>query len=1116
MLFSKLNHFIFTICCIFFLACQSKEQKKTEKGTPRETLFQLLSPSETNIDFVNQLEFNKDFNIYTYRNFYNGGGVALGDINNDGLLDIYFTGNMQPNKLYLNKGNFQFEDITDQAGVAGTQAWSTGVSMADVNGDGLLDIYVCNSGDVKGDNKKNELFINNGYMTFSEKSEEYGLADTGYSTHAAFFDYDKDGDLDMYLLNNSYQAIGSFNLRKNERPIRNRKGGDKLFRNDGGKFIDVSEEANIFGSIIGFGLGITIGDINKDGWQDIYISNDFFERDYLYINNGDGTFTESLEEQIRSISATSMGADIADINNDGYLDIFVTDMLPESDARLKTVTTFENWDRYQYNLKNGYYHQFNRNMLQLNNGNGTFSEIGRLAGLEATDWSWGALFFDMDNDGHKDIFVANGIYQDLTNLDYLNFIADAATKKAIISKRGVDYQKLIEVIPSNPISNYAYSNNSNTTFTNKSIAWGLDSVSYSNGAAYGDLDNDGDLDLVVNNVNMPPFIYRNQASELYKDNHYLKIILQGKLKNTAAIGAKVTIKNKGEIYYLEQMPMRGFQSSVDPRLHFGLGNTTKVDSLIVEWPNQKKTVLTDVETDQTLSLKQENAQTTPSNVNELVSNNILFRNITDQQIIDYTHKENDFVDFDRERLLFHMLSTEGPKICKGDVNGDGLADIYVGGSKNSPGALYIQLPNGKFKKSNQALFETDKISEDTDCIFFDADNDGDIDLYVASGGNEFPSSSTALKDRLYINNGRGIFTKSAQNLPTSRFESTSCVQAVDYDSDGDMDLFVGVRLLPFNYGVPVNGYILENDGKGNFTDVTSKIAPGLLKTGMITDAIWEDIDNDGDPDLLVVGEWMPIRIFRNDEGKFTEITEKAGLANTNGWWNCIKAGDFDNDGDIDFVIGNHGLNSRFSATVAKPATMYINDFDQNGNSEQIITVYNGDKAYPFALKHDLVKQLPSLRKKYLKYENYKEQTIEDLFTPDQLENAVVNKVYNLKTSLLINNGDGTFDIKGLPIEAQYAPIYGLLVEDFNQDGNLDILMGGNLYNVKPEVGRYDASYGLYLEGDGNNNFKKVSSQKSGFFSKGQIRDMLTINAGRKKLIIITKNNDQMQVLEYLP
>ena len=1093
----------------FFTAC-----KHTEKAVPK--LFDQLPADSTGINFTNQLPVDDQFNIFTYRNFYNGCGVALGDINNDGLIDIFFTANVLPNRLFLNKGNFKFEDITAKSGIQKKSKWSTGVSMVDVNGDGFLDIYVCNSGDIKGDNKQNELYINNGNSTFTERAEEYGLAVKGFSTHAAFFDYDHDGDLDMFLLSNSFKPIGSFNLQQNERNIRDSMGGHKLFRNDGGHFSDVSAAAGIYGSVIGFGLGVTVGDVNNDGWQDIYVSNDFFERDYLYINNKNGTFKEVLENQMHSISNASMGADMGDINNDGHPDIFVTEMLPELESRIKVNTTFENWDKYTLDLKYDYWNQFTRNTLQLNNGNNTFSEIGRLAGVHATDGSWGALITDLNNDGYKDIFIANGIYKDLTNEDYIQYISNYEVMNGIMSSKDKDksaFKKLIDLMPSNPLSNYAYSNNGDLTFTNKAKEWGLDAPGFSNGSAYADLDNDGDLDLVVNNVNMPAFVYRNQSIQQHPENKFLKVILEGEGKNRFGIGTQVTVHYNNTIAYQEEMPMRGFESTVDSRLNFGLGKTTKIDSVVIKWNDGRQQTIKDATPNQTLHVKQSNALVIKQSPNK--SPETIFKESPDNYGIDFVHKENEFVDFDRDKLIFHMLSTEGPRMAKGDVNGDGLEDFYICGAKDQPGALYIQTAAGRFKRSNEILLEQDKGSEDTDCLFFDADGDGDQDLFVCSGGNEFSANSTQLISRLYINDGKGNFTKSPQLLPSSTiFESASCVTTADYDGDGDLDLFVGVRLKPFMYGYPCKGYVLQNNGKGIFTDVTDQVAPVLKEAGMITDAKWFDYDKDGKADLVVTGEYMPIRIFHNENGKqLKEVTTSAGLQNSNGWWNRLVIADVNGDGYDDIVAGNHGLNSRFKCSEHKPVSMYVSDFDENGSVEQVITCYNGDKAYPMALRHDLVAVLPYLKKKYLKYESYKEQTIDDIFTKDQLAKAVKLEAKEMRSSVLLNNRNGTFTLKPLPTEAQFSTVSGIAVSDYDGDGKQDILLGGNFYQSKPEVGIYDASYGLLLKGDGKGNFKAMNANKSGFFLKGAVRDIITIKSKKKDLVIVARNNDQLKIFQ---
>ena len=1083
-------------------------------------LFTKMPSSITHADFVNKLDYEtqlkKKFNVYTFRNFYNGGGVALGDINNDGLLDIFMTSNMGTNKLYLNKGNFVFEDISKKAGIEG-KGWSTGVSFADVNGDGLIDLYVCKSGNEAGVETHNELYINNGDLTFTEKAKEYGIDESsGNSTEGVFFDYDKDGDLDLFLLKNFPKAIGDFDLKENQRLVRDSIGGDKIYRNDGNKFTDVSEAAGIYGSTIGFGLGVAVGDVNQDGWMDIYVSNDFFERDYIYLNNHDGTFKESLVNMMKSTSAASMGGDMADINNDHYPEVFSTDMLPEHNDRLKTKTTFDSWENYKMGVDYGYHSQFTRNMLQLNNTDGTFSEIGRMAGVPATDWSWGALMADLDNDGLKDIFVANGIYKDLTDQDYIKYFSNRDVVMSIVSGHNVDYKKLIDAIPSVKLSNYAFKNMGNYRFQNVAAQWGLGEPGFSNGAAYGDLDNDGDLDIVINNVNEPMSIYRNETNHLLPDNHYLKVVLNGNPGNTQAIGSKITVKNNGKFIYLEQMPMRGYLSTVDPRPNLGLGPLTMVDSLIVEWPNDQTTIMTNVKADQTLTLSQKDAKQVSVHLTDIPgSEKPYFENISKSKQINFVHKESDYNDFEQQPLLYQMMSTEGPHMCKGDVNGDGLEDIYICGAKGQPGALMIQHRDGTFESVEKSLFAEDKISEEIDCTMFDADGDGDLDLYVACGGNEFPESSSALSDRLYLNDGKGNFIKSPQILPVGKYESTSCVRPADYDKDGKMELFVGIRLKPFAYGVPVNGYILKSDGKGKFDDITAKVAPGLLNIGMIRDMLWVDVDGDGDLDMIITGDWMSLRVFINNNGKFTEKKDAFGTEKTEGWWNCLAAGDFNGDGAIDFIAGNHGLNSRFKASPEKPVTMFVNDFDLNGTVEQIICTYDGDKSYPLALRHDLLRQIPSLEKKYPTYESYKDQQITDIFTPEQLKNSVRLDASLLETSVFINDGKGHFSRKKLPVEAQFSPVYTAVIGDYNGDGKQDILLGGNLYNVKPELGRYDASYGAFLAGDGNGNFRYIPPKTSGLNLDGEIRDFKQVKTSAGKILVVARSNDSLQVFKVL-
>jgi len=1066
----------------------------------KEPQFELLTAKTTGINFSNDLVSTDVFNVYKYRNFYNGGGVAIGDINNDGLQDIYLTSNLNENKLYLNKGDFTFTDITITANVGGSKAWSTGVSMVDINADGFLDIYVCNSGDVEGDNKQNELFINNTDGTFTEKAVEYGLADLGYSTHASFFDYDKDGDLDVYLLNNSYQAIGSFNLTKNERPKRDILGGDKLFQNQGDYFVDVSEKAGIYGSIIGFGLGITVSDVNNDGWEDMYISNDFFERDYLYINQKNGTFKEQLTASLNSISGASMGADAADINNDGYNDIFVTEMLPKEYARLKTVTTFEDWNKYQYNVKNDYYHQFTRNMLQINNQDTSFSEVGRFSGVEASDWSWGALLFDMNNDGLKDLFIANGIYKDLTNQDYLRYVSNEEVLQSLVIDKKVDFKKLIDIIPSNKVKNHAYINKGNLTFNRENN--GLNTEGFSNGAAYGDLDNDGDLDLIVNNVNMPLFVYKNNLDKTA--TKYLKVILKGDGLNTNAIGSKITLSTKTATYSLEQQPARGFQSSMDNRPNFGFKELDSLN-LTINWPSGKITKLQNIAANKTLTLYEKDAQ--QAKVKEpVVTPEIFSKN---NNTIKFTHKENNYIDFNVDRLLPFMRSAEGPKMAVADVNNDGAKDLFIGGSKNNTASLFIQ-KNNTFTKKKTPVFNSQKAAEDAESIFFDADNDGDLDLYVCSGGVETSKYSANYLDKFYLNDGAGSFTLSNQKLPTAtQYHSSSSVVVADTDNDNDLDIFVGERTIPNSYGMPGSGFLLINDGAGNFTEQSTNLAPEFKDLGMITDAIFIDITKNGYKDLVVIGDFMGVAIFENVQGTFKK-TENKNISNLKGWWNTIEKSDLDNDGDFDLILGNHGLNSRFKASTKNPIKLYVNDFDKNGFLDPILSfIDKNEKEYPYALRHNLVDQLKYLSKKFPDYESFKTATIQDIFTPEQLQESSILEANTLSSVILFNEGAFNFTVQKLPLEVQLSPVYAIIASDFDNDGDQDLLLGGNLNGVKPEFGRYDASFGNYLENTGNRIFKFHQSGK-GLKVNGQIRDLKVL----KNKVFITKNNDSLEVYNY--
>jgi hypothetical protein len=1096
---------VIALLLIVLLSC-----KRVDLNTDNKPLFTLLSHNQTHIDFINKLEYTEEFNTYTYRNFYNGAGVGISDFNGDDLPDIFFCGNMVSNRLYLNKGGFVFEDITTKAGLSGGGAWTTGVTIVDVNGDALPDIYICKSGKPDVPNRHNELFINNGDLTFTERAHEYGLDILGLSNHAAFFDYDRDGDLDCYLLNNSFQSVTEFDIKPGQREIRDTLGANMLFRNDNGHFTDVSGESGIYGSKIGFGLGAGVSDFNRDGWPDIYIANDFFERDYLYINNGNGTFSECLEEQMQEISLGSMGTDIADLNNDAWPEIFVTEMTPEDIPRYRTKAVYEDWDRYMMKVRSGYYHQFPRNTLQVNNQNNSFSETARFSGVSATDWSWGALIFDIDNDGWKDIFIANGIYKDLLDRDFLDMYSDPYYMRTLISKEEKAIVKLIDRIPSVKIPNYIFRNNGNLTFENKATETGLGTPSWSNGAAYGDLDNDGDLDLVVNNVNMEPFIYQNGSEEAEKTN-FLKLRLEGRSDNTGAIGANVTVYYDGKLNYQELNTARGFQSSVDPRMNFGLGKAVKIDSLIVTWPDGFYSTIPEPELNKTLVISEKDISLKP--IRKYPAQSVqVFHPFPDGP--GFVHKENDFNDFERDRLLFRMISAEGPRIALADINGDGLDDLFACNAKDSPDALYVQDNAGDFHNTNSSLFETGKISEDVACAFFDADGDNDPDLFVATGGNEFPASSSALADVLYINDGKGKFSVSEDGLPDNKYESNSCIVPADFDDDGDIDLFEGTRLIPFSYGLPAGSHLLENDGKGVFHDISSAKAPALNNIGMVTDMVWADIENDGDKDMIIVGEWMSIKILLNENGRFTDVSENSGLTNTGGFWHRVVAKDLNDDGLTDFVVGNDGLNFRFKASQHTPLTMYVNDFDLNGTIEQIIcTPYNG-KLYPLTMKDDLTSQIPSLKKKYVTFDSYKDAALTDIFPPEILNRSYILQAVNAETSVLINKGSGKFDMLPLPSAAQYTPVYAIAAEDFDHDGICDIIIGGNQSRSKPETGINEAGYGLFLKGLGTNKWHPVLPGKSGIFVKGEIRDFGLMKIKGKNILAVALNNKKMEYYEY--
>lgn len=1104
--------FFFLLCCAFFTACQSdKAEKSKARPTAGKTLFTTVAPEYSGVTFSNDLHYTEEFNPYTFRNFFNGGGVGIGDVNNDGLPDIFFCGNLVDNKLYLNQGDFKFTEIAAGAGVNAPGVWSSGVSMADINADGWLDIYVCKSGKPGSENRHNELFINNadpdenGHVTFTEKSKQYGIGDEGLSTHAAFFDYDLDGDLDCYLLNNSMRAVGNYDLRKDQRRLRDTLGGNKLYRNDGEKFTDVSEAAGIYGSNIGFGLGVTIGDVNRDNYPDIFVSNDFFEKDYLYLNQQDGTFREAGADYLPEMSFSSMGADMADLNNDGYPEIFVTDMLPASNARMKTKTAFENWDKYRLNKSKGYHKQFTRNALHLNQaltdetGGVNFSDISRMAGVHATDWSWSALLADFDNDGRKDIFVANGILKDLTDQDYVMFFSDPRNVQALLKESGSAVTQMVDKMPEEAIANCVFQQTGDgfiPEFSDKAAAWGFAAPSFSNGSAYGDLDNDGDLDLVINNINQPAFLYRNEADTLLTANNFLKIVLKGADKNPQAVGSKVTLYAEGKMFYQEVNPMRGFESTVDARLNFGLGSATEIDSAVVIWYDGTRQTVKNIAAQQILEIEKNGRK-----AEKKAASAPRYFTKADAKNLNFTHRENLYDDFDRDRLLYHQRNTEGAPLA---VSAGQPRIFYFGNAKGEAGALFIKNRNGSFINKAQPAFLADAESEDTEAAFFDADNDGDDDLYVASGGTEFSDFSSDLHDRLYFNDGRGNFTK-AEKSPFVRFASTGALLTADFNGDGNTDIFVGERLKIKQFGVPVSGHLLLNDGKGNFTE-NKNYGKALTQIGMITDAATLDFDADGDPDLLLCGEWMSPKLFENTGTQFIDVSEKFGLNDHPGLWNKITVADFNGDGKEDFAIGNYGKNSRLKSQTGRPLRLYINDLDGNGSIEHFISFYEDTLQYPLALRSDLISQVPAAKKLYLKHEDYKNTTVRELIGEEKFPRSIVYEAAVLTTTLFLRDGEKYAAVE-LPAETQLAPVYALAPVDIDSDGDLDLITGGNLEGVKPELGTYTGSYGAVLENDGKGNFTAVSAAESGLSIGGEVRNFVVSNGK----LIVAKSNGSAEV-----
>ncbi len=1104
------------------LGCKKDQQKDTNNNTTvtstySEPLFSLLPSSKTGIDFRNDLIediSDETKNILSFDFYFNGAGVAIGDVNNDGLPDVFMTGNEVANKLYLNKGNMQFEDISDKAGINVNKQWATGVTMADVNGDGNLDIYVCQGGSslTPWADKANLLYINNGDLTFTEKAAELGLNDSNIGTQAAFFDYDKDGDLDCFVLNESKYILVPHTFIFKELKVKENllRASSHLYRNDGGKYTRVTEGAGVLQ--YGYGLGLAVSDLNRDGWPDIYVANDYSVPDFLWINNGDGTFTDQSKKMTNHLSFYSMGMDVADINNDGQFDIGVVDMAADDHIRAKTLMVSMDIPTFWYYINDRDYHyQYMFNAMQLNNGNNTFSNIANMAGVASTDWSWSSLFADFDNDGYKDYFVSNG---------YRRYTRDNDFRIALKKRKeelggGIplkERQEFYDMMPTIKLPNKMYHNNQKLHFESVEKSWGLDQPSFSSGAAYADLDLDGDLDLVVNNVAMEAFVYQNNATTLNK-NHYLRIQLKGKDKATPISNTIVEIFYKDQRQILELMNTRGYESAVEDVLHFGLGQEDMVDRMEITWPNGKVQTLNNVKADQQLVIVQsEEKSKTASTV---AQNNFVLQPIDAKALgIDFTHVENEYDDFATEILLPQKQSTHGPCIAVADVNGDSLDDFYVGGAANSNGILYIQNPDGTFSyNEDHQIWAFDKESEDVAALFFDADGNGLPDLYVVSGGGgEFTKGAKALRDRLYINTGNGKFSKAPQALPQS-FASGSCVKAADYDGDGDMDLFVGGRAVPGKYPYPSRSFILNFDNF-RYSDVTAEVAPKLMEPGLVTDAIWTDFNNDTTMDLVVVGEWMTPSFYQNNAGKFDDVTESKGNPNMKGWWYSIEAADIDNDGDLDLICGNLGTNVKFKASYKKPFNVFATDFDKNGTCDIVLSKEYKGKMVPTRGRQCSSEQMPFIKEKFPTYKEFASAGIDDILGKEKMKEALNLTVTDFESKVLINNGDGTYTAKALPRLAQAAPLNGLIVKDINKDGNLDLISAGNMYNTEVETPRYDAGTGLVMMGDGKGNFEAIPSGTSGFFADKDVKDIALLRTKGKDLVLVANNGAALELFQF--